>query len=914
MKVKRLVVQVVAFALLVLLAGTLYASSASVQADPTGQGIWSDVAESSLTSVGERQIAANHYRTVTADMTALDALLASAPDEGAVGAEVWFSLPLPDGTFGRFSIEQYAMMEPALAAKFPEITTYLGRGIDDPAATVRLDRTPAGFHAMILSGANTVFIDPYSRETTTSYISYFKRDFDPGESETWNDVIVNGGYEAPDLSNLNLTSGSQLRTYRTAVAATGEYTQFHGGTVAQGMAAIVTSMNRVTGIYERDVAVRMVLIANNDLIVYTNPSTDPYTNSSGGTMLGQNQSNLDNVIGSANYDLGHVFSTGGGGVAFLGVTCKAGSKAGGVTGSSQPVGDPYDVDYVAHEIGHQFGANHTFNGTTSSCGGGNRNASTAYEPGSGSTIMAYAGICGSENLQPNSDDEFHTISYDEIIAYTTVGAGNGCAVTTSTGNNPPVADAGPSYNIPRQTPFTLTGSASDSDGDPLTYSWEQFDLGTASPPNTDNGNRPIFRVFNPSAGPSRTFPKLSDILNNTSTLGESLPSTNRVLTFRLMVRDNQPGGGGVDHDTTTLNVTSAAGPFLVSAPNSAVTWPIGTSQSVTWNVAGTNLSPVSCSSVNILLSTDGGNSFLTTLAGSTPNDGSHTITVPNAPTGTARVKVECAGNIFFDISNANFTISSGGGDTPTPTATVPPGATMHVGDLDGSSTIVGSRWSANVQITVHSAGESPMSNATVNGAWSNGTTGSGSCITNASGQCTITRSDIRSTVNDVTFTVTSVTHSSNAYLPGSNHDPDGDSDGTSALVSQQGGPQPTATPTSTPSPGSNVHVGDIDGAGTPGIGSRWNAEVAFTVHTSGEVPVAGATVSGSWSNGTSGLASCVTNAAGQCSVNKNNIRGSISSVTFTVTNVVSSGNTYDSGANHDPDGSSNGTSIIVSEP
>jgi hypothetical protein len=387
-----------------------------------------------------------------------------------------------------------------------------------------------------------------------------------------------------------------------------------------------------------------------------------------------------------------------------------------------------------------------------------------------------------------------------------------------------------------------------------------------------------------------------------------------VLTFRLMVRDNQTGGGGVDHDTTTLNVTSAAGPFLVTAPNTAVNWQVGTSQTVSWNVAGTNLSPVSCSSVNILLSTDGGNSFMTTLAGNTPNDGSQNVTVPNAPTGTARVKVECSGNIFFDLSNANFTISGGGGPTPTPTSTPPPGTTMHVGDLDGSSTIVGSRWNASVQVTIHSSGESPVANATVNGAWSNGTTGSGSCVTNASGQCTITRNDIRSTVTDVTFDVTGVTHASNSYQPGSNHDPDGDSDGTSIVVFQEGGPQPTPTPTSTPPPGSSVHVGDIDGVGTPGIGSRWSATVTFTVHTSGEAPVAGATVSGSWSNGTSGMESCVTNASGQCSVTRNNIRGSFSSVTFTVTNVVSAGNTYNAGSNHDPDGSSNGTTIVVPEP
>jgi hypothetical protein len=908
-----MVVHIVGIVLLVLLAWSLLTSSAANAASQPDQNIWRDVGEASITPGAERYIIPNKYRTIAADLAALDALLASAPRENtaADSPAVIISLPLPDGAFGRFRIQEYAMMEPALAAKFPEIKTYLGQGVDDPTATVRLDRTPAGFHGMILSSGETIYIDPYSRGDITHYISYFKRDFDRG-STPFEEIIPDDPDAAsrlPDLSAVTLApSGSQLRTYRTAVAATGEYTTFHGGTVSAGLAAIVTSVNRVTGIYERDVAVRLILVANNNLIVYTNAATDPYTNSNGGAMLGQNQTTLDNVIGSANYDLGHVFSTGGGGVAFLGVTCQAGNKARGVTGSSQPVGDPFDVDYVAHEIGHQFGAEHTFNGTTGSCGGGNRNASTAYEPGSGSTIMAYAGICGAEDLQPNSDDEFHTISYDEIKAYTTVGAGNSCAVITNTGNNAPVVDAGAGFTIPAQTPFTLTGSATDPNGDPLTYSWEQFNLGAASPPNTDNGNRPIFRVFNPTASPSRTFPKLSDILNNISTLGESLPTTTRALIFRLMVRDNRAGGGGVDYDTVTINVTSTAGPFSITAPNTAVTWAGGSAQTVNWNVANTNLAPVSCPTVNILLSTDGGNSFSTSLASGATNDGTETITVPSVDTTTARMKVACANNIFFDISNANFTINTGG---PTPTAT-PPGAVMHVGDLDGSSTINGNRWNAHVLVTVHDAGENPVANANVTGTWSNGATGGGNCVTNVNGQCTVSKNSLKSNVNSVTFTVSGVTHASNTYQSGSNHDPDGDSNGTSITVLKSGTP-PTPTPTATPPPGATVHVGDLDGTASQ-TGTRWNATVTITIHNTGEGPVSGATVGGAWSNGTTGSASCVTNASGQCAVTKNDLRDSVPSVTFTVSTVTSAGSTYNAGANHDPDGSSNGTTILVLQP
>lgn len=624
---------------------------------------WNEISPADVQTSGNRVIIPSKFRTLTLNVPEIKNILITSPDEEKIQAKysnTIISLPLPNGGFGRFRIVDSPVMEKGLADKFPEIRTFAGQGIDDPYATVRLDVTQFGFHAMIITLDNMIFIDPYALGDAYNYISYFKSDYHPAGKEFNCEVIDDGRTSKKDnTGKFNVHSEGQLRKYRIAIGATGEYTAYFGGTVSGGLAAIVTSLNRVDGVYEHEVAVRMVLVSNNNLIVYTNASTDPYTNNNGNTMLGQNQTTIDNVIGSANYDIGHVFSTGGGGVADLGCVCVPGYKAQGVTGSTAPVGDPYDIDYVAHEMGHQFGGNHTFNSTTGSCGGGNRAAGAAYEPGSGSTIMAYAGICSPNDLQPHSDAYFHSKSLDEILTYTTGSSGNNCPVITSTGNHNPVVTAGAGGNtIPISTPFTITGSATDSDNDTLSYCWEEYDLGPAGTWNAPSGNAPIFRSFNPVAVPSRTFPKQSSLLNNTQVIGEILPTYTRSISFCLIARDNKAGGGGVGFDYTSYNVTATAGPFLVTSPNTAVTWNANITQTVTWNVANTTAAPVSCANVNIKLSTDGGVTFPTMLKANTPNDGSESVTLPMTATTTARIKVEAADNIFFDISNTNFTIST----------------------------------------------------------------------------------------------------------------------------------------------------------------------------------------------------------------------------------------------------------------
>lgn len=633
---------------------------------------WKPVDESHL--IGDAQISTNHASYFELELSNLKNFLRTAPlkNNNQQLSTVQIQLPLPDGGTDNFMVFEAPIMEKGLANKFPNIKTFIFQSTSNQLRYGRADITLKGFHLMLFDEESTIFIDPFSKNNTDIYQVYFKKDCinnkpmpdclsqEEASTEKLDDSMLKNNQTLNQLKSVKDSNGQTLRTYRIAVSATAEFTQFHGGTVAEGLSAVVTSINRVNGVYEREFTIRLVLVADNDQIIYTDENTDPFTNpNNAGALLGQNQNSVDNIIGSNNYDIGHVVGRSGSGLASYAVVCRN-SKASATTGINNPTGDPFDIDYLAHEIGHQFAGSHTFNSNSGSCSGGNLSSNSAYEPGSATTIMGYAGICAPQNIQNNSDDYFHTRSFDQVLAYTTQFQGDNCPVKTNTGNNIPTIQILSPINktIPKSTPFELQALANDIDGNAITYCWEQFDLGPTGDPNNPSGNAPLFRSFQPTPNPIRTFPQISDILDNDQTLGEILPDYGRDMSFRVTVRDNVPGGGAVNYDDYEVSVSNTAGPFVVNNPNTNITWTAGTNYDVEWNVANTNQNPVSCNTVNILLSTDGGYTFPITLLSNVPNNGLASVNAPFAFSNQARVRVEAADNIFFDISDENFEIES----------------------------------------------------------------------------------------------------------------------------------------------------------------------------------------------------------------------------------------------------------------
>jgi len=619
------------------------------------QNYWTQTRQTSKNGVKSRKTQPTFYKLYNLDLAKMKVDLANVPQRFSSDKSHQFVFPDADGNFRTYIVQEASVMEAELQAKYPDIRSYVGWEKGNSGNSIRFSVTPNnGMNIMYFDGWKISYLDSYSIDNS-QYIIYKRKDISKDASDFVCGVDETNSFEDERLlAQTPLVTDGQFRTYRLALAGTAEYTIFQGGTVEKALDAMATTMTRVDGVYEKTASLTMVMVANNDEIIYTNPNTDPYTNGDAGLMIGQNQTNVTSVIGTENFDIGHVFGTNSGGLAGLGVVCKATSKARGVTGSGAPIGDPFDIDYVAHEMGHQFGANHTFNGTKSNCGGGNRNLSTAFEPGSGSTIMAYAGICGSDNVQIHSDAYFHRASIQEIN--TVIRRTSDCSVKVPNNNGAPVADAGADYTIPKGTAFVLTGTATDPDNDPLTYLWEQYDnQSSTQPPVSTSTVGPAFRSYFPTESPSRYFPKMNYILaNNLSYKWEVVPTVARMMKFSLVVNDNRATGNQNSADDMLITVADS-GPFKVTSHTTNIEYDAGVPTTVTWDVAGTDAAPVNTANVTILLSKNGGD-FDTVLAASVPNNGSASVSFPNEDIANARLMVKAVDNVYFAVNSSKFSI------------------------------------------------------------------------------------------------------------------------------------------------------------------------------------------------------------------------------------------------------------------
>lgn len=672
----------------------------------SGKSPWKASAPKNGIAVFENRTTLPTKNLFELDVSSLKQELTKAPNRnsGRNTSNTIVSFPNSEGEIEQFRVFNAPVMDPELAARYPEIKSYAGQGIDDPTATIYFSISPLGFQAMILAANKPAeFIEPYSKDLKT--YSVYKR-ADKRQAFTKFDCQVMDhvqGQLSDDLALRPNADDATLRTYRLAMSVTGEYTAYHGGTKALALAAINNTMTRVNGVFEKDFAVRMVLISNTDAVIYTSASSDPY-GSSDANYNSELQSTLTSVIGNANYDIGHLMSAIGnnGNAGCIGCVCASG-KGSGFTTSTVPIGDNFDIDFVAHEMGHQFGANHTF--TFSNEGTGVQN-----EPGSGTTIMGYAGITGATDVQPHSDPFFHAVSIQQVTNYVKTTT---CQTNTATGNAVPTANAGSDYTIPKGTPFVLTGSGTDANGDVLTYCWEQMNSGTSTStyPSATRTTGPAFRSFVPSTDGKRYFPRLETVKTGaTSWQWEAIPTVARTMNFRLTVRDNRASGPANNSDDMVVTVNATAGPFAVTAPNTATSWPAGSTQTVTWNVAGTTANGVNAANVDILLSTDGGNTYPITILAGTPNDGTQSITVPNNPGTQNRIMVKGSNHIFFDISNANFTITAGSGDVTAPSA--PTGLTAS-GTTQTSTNLSWTASTDNIAVTGYEVYQGTTLKATV---------------------------------------------------------------------------------------------------------------------------------------------------------------------------------------------------------
>lgn len=625
------------------------------------------------------------------DIPELRRSLSQAPGEQLGAPAAIVTLPLPDGSLEEFRVRESLIFSPELAAQHPEIKTYTVEGVNNHSLRGRVDLTPSGFHGAVFDDSGLFTIEPLtaaqpSPDYSSSYLNQqgarvVSCTTQPPTSRLTPMERASAALQPAATAALP-TPFDRVRSYRLVLSTTAEFTKKNGGTNDSVTAAIATILNTTNAVFERDMAIHLVLVK---AIIFTDPATQPLTDSDTTQNLSANQTLVDNMVGDAGYDVAHVLNNGGSsGLGVAGI-CQSGVKAAGVSILGSYTLQQFAVEQVAHEIGHQINANHTFNGNNGSgCKESTRAADSAYEVGSGVTVMSYAGICPGadpQDLDTISNGFFHAYNILEMNSYIRQNA-NSCGVpipAAISNHLPQIVMPAPS-TIPAQTPFQLTALVTDPDSQDqknLTYSWEEMDLGTVTPPNNDDSKRSIFRVYAPITSASRSFPSLTFILNNqnnppatftnaagrTLLTGEFMPTTTRTMNFRLFARDNRSYNGivagGVSFGDQVVNVSSVAGPFLVTSPNTAVTWPAGAPETITWTVANTDQAPINEKTVRIKLSVDGGQSFPYILASGVPNSGSATLTVPAGIPGTknARLMVAAEKSIFFDVSDTDFTIT-----------------------------------------------------------------------------------------------------------------------------------------------------------------------------------------------------------------------------------------------------------------
>ncbi len=659
---------------LVLIAAILLSKTLAAQ---HGLDFWKPADAAPLLANPGKRVAPmpSQYHTYQLDFQAIKDALRTAPLEFTADAKqhpLLLELPIGDGRVETFKIWESPIMPEGLASRWPDIRTFAGEGLRDRNLTTRLDFAHDGFHAFIMqAGGSDFYIDPFYFGNKEMYMAYDRRDVPARSADLPKPTFIDERPQPtaqeieprPARTEFGTIPKSRwmqdtvvLRTYRLEITGTTEYAEVWDGTQATALSKIVTAVNTITAFYERDMDIRFVLVDKEDKCVFSTANPDPFgSNNDVGYLLGNNGALVANpTLGLSGYDVGHVFTkyTGGNalGVGSLGVVCSN-NKSNGSSSDNPPEGNNF-LSTAGQEIGHQFDGNHTFN-----YAGGNENGATAYEPYRGSTIMSY--------VSWGPDLYFNNISIEEIGNYSQQYGANSCPTKTVTDNHVPIITL-PYTNgfyIPFGTPFDLTADAVDPDGDPVTYCWEQHDLGPQTPDlASPNGNCPIFRTFWGTTSPTRIFPKMEKILANNikPSDGEVLPTGyDRDLTFNCTVRDNRTGGGGVSYEQVKFKVDGQTGPFRVLSPNvSSEKWTVGDWVEVKWDVAGSSKAPVNCQIVNIDLSLDGGQTWPIVLATSTTNDGSHWIQVPNNLTTKARVRIHAADNVFFDVSNQNFKIEA----------------------------------------------------------------------------------------------------------------------------------------------------------------------------------------------------------------------------------------------------------------